>query len=368
MAQFGGQRGQQGSGTPRARPGGAMPGGTGSSAAGTGGPSFLITALVTLLQQRSGALTAQATASAEPRATIVFMSQTPTATVATALATTSAPTQTPTPASTATPAPAATTNPSPTVEATSAPSNTPAAPTKPASRAAARATATPQPSAAPALTQLEDKDPGPPFSIEISANQAIVDPLDAQNMTYKVTGLVRNNGSDTYTVSAVHITFFDAGGFRGSFYRFPQPWETGGEWVWHGKTDAAFGCLLLAPGETCPFGVEITARNMASFLVHADATVTGRQSVPVTLSNLRVTRDGSSYVRITGTATNSNSFTVKNVNVAGTLLDANGQIVSVGSTYIVQTGIVPGGSVSVDLRLPAASYANYRLYGRAEQE
>jgi len=218
------------------------------------------------------------------------------------------------------------------------------------------------------LTQLEDKDPGPPFSIEISANRATADPLDAQNVVYQVTGLVRNNGSETYSVSAVNVTFFDASGFRGSFYRFPQPWETGGEWVWHGKTSAAFGCQLLAPGETCPFGVQITARNMASFLVHADAVVTSRQSVPVALSNLRVTRDGSSFVRITGTATNSNSFNVKNVNVAGVLLDAGGQILSVGSTYIVQTGIVPGGSVSVDLRIPAESYANYRLYGQAERE
>ena len=210
-------------------------------------------------------------------------------------------------------------------DTTAAPTSTPA-PTKDAAATASattpRPTATPQPAAAPALTQLEDKDPGPPFSVEISANRATVDPLDAQNVTYKVTGLVRNTGSDTYTVSAIHITFFDASGFRGSFYRFPQPWETGGEWVWHGKTEAAFGCLLLAPGETCPFGVEITARNMASFLVHADATATGRQSVPVTLSGLRATRDGSSYVRITGMATNSNSFAVKNVNVAGTLLDA----------------------------------------------
>ena len=347
-----------------------MPGGTGSSAAGTGGSSILITALVSLLQQRSGALTAQATASVEPRATIVFMSQTPTAVATVALTTT--PTQTPTPASTAPPAPTATTSPSPTVEVTvapttpAAPTSTPA-PTKSASATTPRATATPQPTAVPALMQLEDKDPGPPFSVEISANRATVDPLDAQNVTYKVTGLVRNTGSDTYTVSAIHITFFDASGFRGSFYRFPQPWETGGEWVWHGKTEAAFGCLWLAPGETCPFGVEITARNMASFLVHADAAATGRQSVPVTLSGLRATRDGSSYVRITGMATNSNSFAVKNVNVAGTLLDAGGQIVSVGSTYIVQTGIAPGGSVSVDLRLPAASYASYRLYGQAER-
>ena len=360
MAQFGGQRRQQGGqpgqqsfGTPR-----AMRGGTGSS-----GSSFLISALVTLLQQRSGTQTAQAAPSVTPRATVVFMSLTPTA--AATVAYTATPTQTPTTAPTATPSP------SPTVDATHAPDNTPAAPdntpvaTRPSSATTPRATATPQPTAVPALTQLEDKDPGPPFSVEISANRATVDPLDAQNVTYKVTGLVRNTGSDTYTVSAIHITFFDASGFRGSFYRFPQPWETGGEWVWHGKTEAAFGCLLLAPGETCPFGVEITARNMASFLVHADATATGRQSVPVTLSGLRATRDGSSYVRITGMATNSNSFAVKNVNVAGTLLDAGGQIVSVGSTYIVQTGIAPGGSVSVDLRLPAATYASYRLYGQA---
>jgi hypothetical protein len=318
-----------------------------------------MSALVALLRQRSGKQTAQATPSASPRATIVFMSLTPTATatVATAI------TPTPTPGNTPTPVPTATPSPSPVAEATTpAPTNTPAA-TRPSS-----ATPTPQATPLAALTQLEDKDPGPPFTVEISANRASPDPLDAQNVTYKVTGLMRNNGTETYSVSAVNVTFFDASGFRGSFYRFPQPWQTGGEWIWHGKTEADFGCLLLAPGEECPFSVQITARNMVSFLIHADATATGRQSAPVALSNLRVVRDGSSFVRITGTATNRNSFNVKSVTVSGALLDASGQIVSLGSTYVVQAGIVPGGSVPVDLRIPAESFANYRLYAQAERE
>lgn len=255
------------------------------------------------------------------------------------------------------------------VEATiPAPTNTPVATRTSSPASTPRATSTPKATPIPALTQLEDKDPGPPFTIEISANRASPDPLDAQNVTYKVTGLVRNNGTETYSVSAIHITFFDASGFRGSFYRFPQSWQTGGEWIWHGKTQADFACLLLAPGEECPFNVQITARNMASFLIHADATATGRQSVPVALSNLRAVRDGTSFVRVTGTATNRNSFNVKSVTVSGALLDASGQIVSVGSTYVVQTGIVPGGSVPVDLRIPAESYASYRLYAQAERE
>ena len=47
-------------------------------------------------------------------------------------------------------------------------------------------------------------------------------------------------------IDRVSLLPLDASGFRGSFYRFPQPWlKNSGEWIWHGKTQADFGCRKL---------------------------------------------------------------------------------------------------------------------------
>jgi hypothetical protein len=226
----------------------------------------------------------------------------------------------------------------------------------------------PAATSAPALQQMQDTDPGPPFSVEISASTAVQDPLVEQSRKYKITGIVRNDGDQTYAVSALYVTFFDAEGFRGSFYRFPGRGRTGGEWIWHGQTEADLPCLLLAPGEECPFVVEITAQNMASFLIHPDAVATDRTSAPVELGGIVLVDEGLDYVRVTGTATNGNSFKVKNIVVSGTLLDTNGQIVSVGSSYVIQDDIEPGASVWFDLRIEKEPYVTYRLYGQSEYD
>jgi LysM repeat protein len=218
----------------------------------------------------------------------------------------------------------------------------------------------------PALERLPDTDPGPPFTIEISANRATQDPLVEKSRQYLVTGIVRNTGDRTYAVSAIDVTFYDAGGFRGSFRKYPL--VPGGEWLWHGKTEAEFPCLLLAPGEGCPFLVEITAQDMASFLIHPNAIPTERKSARLEPGNVRVVEDGTGYVRISGTATNSSSYKVKNVTVAGVLLDAKDEIVSLGATYVLQENIEPGASVSFDLRIKKKPYTRYSLYAQAEQD
>lgn len=224
--------------------------------------------------------------------------------------------------------------------------------------------AAPTPTPLPALAQIEDTDPGPPFTVEVSANRATQDPLVAKSKTYKITGIVRNDGDRTYAVSAIQVTFFDAEGFRGTFVKYPR--VPGGEWIWHGKTEADFACLLLAPGEECPFHIEITAQNMASFLIHPDALPTERVSAPVGLSDIRLVDEGTGYLRISGMATNGNPFKVANVTVSGVLLDESGQIVSLGSTYVLQEDIEPGASVRFDVRLDKEAYVGYRLYAQAE--
>ena len=180
---------------------------------------------------------------------------------------------------------------------------------------------------------------------------------------------MRNDGDRTYAVSAIQVTFYDAEGFRGTFVPAVRDGKVvGGEWLWHGQTEADFACLLLAPGEECPFMIEITAQNMASFLIHPDAAPTKRESTPVKLSGVRLIADSTDYLRITGTATNSGSVKAKNVTVSGVLLDASGQMVSMGSTYVLQEDITPGESVRFDLRVEKEPYVRYLLYAQAERD
>jgi len=236
----------------------------------------------------------------------------------------------------------------------------------PPSGAAAGGAADSPGTAALALEQLPDNAPGPPFTVEVSANRTTQDPLVDKSRQHMVTGIVRNDGQQTFSVSAIDVTFFDASGFRGTFHKYPL--VPGGEWLWHGKTEAEFPCLLLGPGEECPFSVEITAQDMASFLIHPNAVATERESAPVTLSALRLDDQGPGYLRISGTATNDSPFKVKNVTVAGVLLDANGGIVRLGSTYVLQEDIAPGESVPFDLRIEKAPYTRYQLYAQAERD
>jgi hypothetical protein len=225
------------------------------------------------------------------------------------------------------------------------------------------------PVSAPALEQVEDTDPGPPFSVEISLNQATLDPLVEASQTYLVTGVVRNDGDETYAVSDILVTFYDAEGFRGTFQPAVRDGKlVGGEWHWHGEMEAEFAALLLAPGEEWPFRVAITGQNMASFMMHPDAAPTGRESVPVELSDVRLVDEGTDYLRISGTATNVSSLKTKNVTVSGVLLDANGRIVSVGSKYVLQEDIEPGASVPFDLRIENEPYTSYQLYAQAERD
>ncbi|MFN2156524.1 MAG: LysM peptidoglycan-binding domain-containing protein [Anaerolineae bacterium] len=221
----------------------------------------------------------------------------------------------------------------------------------------------------PGLEQMPDTNPGPPFTVEVSANYAVQDPLVAKSRTYTVTGIVRNDGDETYAVSDIMVTFYDADGFRGTFSPAIRDGKlVGGEWHWHGEVQAEFAALLLAPGEEWPFSIQITAQDMASFLIHADAAPTGREPAQVELSGVRLVDEGTGYLRISGTATNASPFKAKGLTVSGVLLDANGQIVSLGSTYVLDEGIEPGASVAFDLRVEQTSYASYQLYAQAEHD
>jgi hypothetical protein len=194
------------------------------------------------------------------------------------------------------------------------------------------------------MQRLEDKDPGPPFTIEVSANRA------GPESTYKVTGIMRNNGSETYEAIGLNATFYDDQGFE------------------HGPKQANVPFLLLNPGEECPFSVEIAARSVEYFLLHPDGRPTGTESAPVVLGNLSLSYDSQESVRIVGVATNKNEFKIKNVVVAGVLIDASQQIVSLGSVYVLEEDIAPNASVRFELRIKREPFVRYRLYAQSERD
>jgi hypothetical protein len=320
-------------------------------------------AVIALLRERSGAPVAPAVARQR-----IFATATPTLT--------------PVPISQETPSPGPTTAPTEAAPAaTTVPTATPTstAAVTDSGRAPVAAPSTPTPAAAayesPALEQVADTDPGPPFAVEVSANRAYLDPLVEKSRRYLVTGIVRNKGSETYSLSALHVTFFNADGFRGSYRRFPGPYNMGGEWIWEGRTEADLPCLALGPGQECPFIVDITAQDMASFLIHPDANVTERSSVSLPVGSLSLVRDGTQYLRIRGQVRNDQRLAVKNVVLSGVLLDAQGEIVSLGSTYLgVAEGLQPGESASFEIRIQDSTYtvqaplSTYRVYAQAEIE
>lgn len=246
------------------------------------------------------------------------------------------PTRTPYPSRTPTPSLTATQ----TAPPASAPTETPTvAPVRP------RATPAPVLPPEPALARRVDTDPGPPFSITVSANRA--GPNSAL-----ISGFVRNDGSETYEAIGVNVTFWDDEGYR------------------HAHIAAKSPCVLLAPGEQCPFFVDVGVRKPVSFLLHPEGRPSGpgRESIPVALSSLNLSYDALDSVRITGLATNVNPFKAKNVVVAGMLIDASGQMVRLGWTQMLREDILPGGEVRFDMRVKRVPFASYRLYAQAERD
>jgi hypothetical protein len=223
-----------------------------------------------------------------------------------------------------------------------------------------------------ALTRIPDTDPGPPLTILVSVVR-----ITARG-DYKVTGMVRNDGSDVYGGISVIATFFTApecgerymqsGDGKGRGEKEEGEGgsvEYGCDPNWHGPVEVYAACQLLAPGATCPFSLEIYPRDYVSYHLHPEGVpVEYRQPASLTVRDLHVIHDGLGYVHILGTATNENAFAVRDAHIAGTLLDAAGHITSVGMA-LVPGDIAPGASVAFDIRIAHAPYATYRVQAQA---
>jgi hypothetical protein len=253
----------------------------------------------------------------------------------------SSPTREPSP--TRTPRPTATSE--PTVEPTTEPTEVPTE--VPTSTPAPLPTQSAPPAAGVVEIELEripDHDPGPPFTI-------LVDTLRIRaDGKYEILGWVRNDGTEIYEGISVRASFLD---------------DKGGG---YGPVDVYAPCSFLEPGSKCPFSLQMYARSYVAYRLHANGTpVVYRRPASLEVSGLSVFRDGVGNVRVKGMATNGNAFTVRDPKFAVVLIDADGDVVSVGSA-IVLGEIAPGASVQFDVRVEYQPYARYELYVQATQD
>jgi hypothetical protein len=194
-----------------------------------------------------------------------------------------------------------------------------------------------------ALTIDKDEDPGPPISVIVSANQAL------EGYRFKITGLLRNDGAENYAGLGVSATFFTDEGGR------------------YGPVRANARCPVLAPGMVCPFQVEATAKGLTKVILHPDGYPTPRTYLPVETRGLGRYTDAIGYVHITGTVYNPQNVGARNVTLNGVLINADGAIVSTGTTTVLET-ILPGGSARFDIPIRYAPYMRYGVYVQAEPQ
>jgi len=107
------------------------------------------------------------------------------------------------------------------------------------------------------------------------------------------------------------------------------------------------------------------AKDLVGYLLHPEGRPSEyRRLIPVAAQGVRV----SGGVQIAGTVVNqSPHHATRHIVVAGVLLDASGQMVSLGSTFVLER-IPPGGSAPFSLHVEYVPYTNYRVYVQAEQE
>jgi hypothetical protein len=264
---------------------------------------------------------------------------------------TATPEPTATPMPTETPAPTDTPEPSPTATQPPAPTATEAPETEPDDGDEDRTQLQPQPQPQPgsdvvvydALTRLDDPAVAPPLTVLLSANHAL------EGYTYRISGLVRNDGSQNYAGLAVIATFLTDEGRR------------------HGPIRANVECPVLAPGEVCPFILDATAKDLTQFFLHPEGYPTERPSSPINAFLTGRYVDGVGFVHLTGRVENPNPFPIKNVTVNGALLNARGEIVSLG-TDLLLAPLEPGATASFDAAVRSVPYAQARLFVKAENQ
>jgi hypothetical protein len=210
-----------------------------------------------------------------------------------------------------------------------------------------------------ALTRIEDTDPAPPLTILVSTIRI------KEDNYFRVTGMLRNDGDQAYGGIGVVGTFFtEELPCREGSDRWGNPTEICPNFR-HGPVRVNAACRVLAPGAACPFSLEIYPQEHIAYLLYPEGVpMTYRQPASVTASVHSLTRDNFGYLVIADTVTNENPYPVNSTRMGGALIDAGGQIVSVGAVAIPGE-LAPGATASYQLRIEHRPYTTYQIYPEA---
>ena len=188
---------------------------------------------------------------------------------------------------------------------------------------------------------MPNVDPGPPFSVEVSANQLL------EGYLHRVSGIIRNESEETYTGLSVIGTFFMENGKR------------------YGPVDVNVKCLMLAPGATCPFIVEATSKNLTEVIIHVTGNPTPRTPLAPEYYGVRYSTDAIGYVHVTGTVQNPYTIHARHVTVVGSLINAQGEIVNVNATILLEQ-FPPGGTAPFEIHLKYTPFSSVNITTQAE--
>ena len=192
---------------------------------------------------------------------------------------------------------------------------------------------------------MADTDPAPPFTILVSSVQLVDSGTKVQ-----VIGSIRNDVSEIYSGINIIGTFFDTKGIR------------------HHPPYVECACVLLSPGESCPFIFDIYVRDYTAYKLHPEgAPVQYVQPLALVTDRVSASNDGIGNVRFTGVVRNPNAVTAYRVLVTVKLVDAGGQVVSLDSVAILGD-IAPGAEAPFEVRVKYAPYARYQLSAQGAQK
>lgn len=192
-----------------------------------------------------------------------------------------------------------------------------------------------------ALNLVPNVDPGPPFTVDVSANHLL------EGYKYRISGTIRNDSSESYAGLSVIATFFLDSGNR------------------YGPITSNVKCLILAPGASCPFIIEATSKFVNGVILHTTGYPTARTPLALDYWGVSYTLDRIGYLHISGTVHNQYTVPAQHVTVVGSLINAQGEIVGVNSTILLDN-VPPGGTAPFEISMKYTPFQTIGISTQAE--
>ena len=192
-----------------------------------------------------------------------------------------------------------------------------------------------------AIKIVPNVDPGPPFTIHVSANHLL------EGHRYRISGTIRNDSDENYTGLSIIATFYLESGNR------------------YGPIHTNMKCLFLAPGASCPFVVEAVTKFATGVILHTTGSPTPRTPLAPDFWGVGYTIDSIGYVHITGTVHNQYTVPARHITVVGSLVNAQGEIVNINSTILLES-LPAGGTAPFEINVKYAPFRSVSITTNAE--